>query len=356
MDKLRQIYNSFHFGGLNKEEIKLCLPEIRKRNAESLDGVLLILFCAIVMLTISSYIPGSGEEGNKYLYTVFTVIIGVEYLISQVLMAKAPDKMIILSYAMMVTTYAFGIWQAVFAGIDASSAAFCVFIVAAPMLVIDYPVRLAYLTIFMEIILLVSYFKVGNTLGDRFVVVNSLSCTFLGIFCSYKVQLTKFSDIRNHLMLKVQRDTDMMTGAYSRVAYIHDLGVMTDNSLASGIIYADVNGLKKANDTYGHEAGDRLIKTAFSLMLKYFNHTGDRIYRIGGDEFVIISVGITKEIFEIRFNKMMNDENHEVLSCGSVYLDEIKDAEIAIKQAEMEMYLQKEQYYKSHPEKERRVN
>lgn len=48
----------------------------------------------------------------------------------------------------------------------------------------------------------------------------------------------------------------------------------------------DINGLKIVNDTMGHAAGDRLIKEACSLICEYFTHGA--VYRIGGDEFVVI--------------------------------------------------------------------
>ncbi|MCR4591237.1 MAG: GGDEF domain-containing protein [Lachnospiraceae bacterium] len=51
----------------------------------------------------------------------------------------------------------------------------------------------------------------------------------------------------------------------------------------------DINGLKHINDTQGHAAGDQLIKDACSLLCEQF--TRGTVYRIGGDEFVIILQG-----------------------------------------------------------------
>ena len=51
----------------------------------------------------------------------------------------------------------------------------------------------------------------------------------------------------------------------------------------------DINGLKYVNDTQGHAAGDKLIKDACSLICEYFNHGA--VFRIGGDEFVVILQG-----------------------------------------------------------------
>ena len=48
----------------------------------------------------------------------------------------------------------------------------------------------------------------------------------------------------------------------------------------------DINGLKQVNDTIGHAAGDELVKEASSLICGHFTHGA--VYRIGGDEFVVI--------------------------------------------------------------------
>ena len=52
------------------------------------------------------------------------------------------------------------------------------------------------------------------------------------------------------------------------------------------VVVCDINGLKHVNDTQGHAAGDKLIKDACSLICEYFTHGA--VYRIGGDEFVVL--------------------------------------------------------------------
>ena len=56
-----------------------------------------------------------------------------------------------------------------------------------------------------------------------------------------------------------------------------------------GVIVFDVNNLKAINDSFGHKAGDLLIKCACNLISKIFIFSA--IYRIGGDEFVAIVTG-----------------------------------------------------------------
>ena len=63
--------------------------------------------------------------------------------------------------------------------------------------------------------------------------------------------------------------------------------------------------LNTINDTKGHDAGDQYIKTAAAIISEQFKHSP--VYRIGGDEFVIISPGMTVEAFE-KIQKLIKDD------------------------------------------------
>lgn len=81
---------------------------------------------------------------------------------------------------------------------------------------------------------------------------------------------------------------DQLTGLYNRRFFEEELHRLdTDRNLPMAVIMADVNGLKLANDAFGHEFGDEiLIKAADALRLSC--RRDDIIARIGGDEFIIL--------------------------------------------------------------------
>jgi len=81
---------------------------------------------------------------------------------------------------------------------------------------------------------------------------------------------------------------DSLTGLYNR-AYLEKETerVDTKRQLPLSIVIADLNGLKLINDTYGHETGDQLLKTAADI-LRSACRTEDIIARWGGDEFTIL--------------------------------------------------------------------
>ena len=83
--------------------------------------------------------------------------------------------------------------------------------------------------------------------------------------------------------------TDELTRCGNRHAYETDIAKL-DLQDAWAYLSMDVNGLKLVNDTRGHAAGDELICAAAETLKRSFADIG-RVYRIGGDEFVVIVTG-----------------------------------------------------------------
>ena len=87
---------------------------------------------------------------------------------------------------------------------------------------------------------------------------------------------------------------DPLTGVKSRYAFSSeekkmDARIAEGNADPFGLVLCDINGLKEINDTLGHSAGDGLIRAASSVICTIFTHSP--VYRIGGDEFVVLIRG-----------------------------------------------------------------
>ena len=96
-----------------------------------------------------------------------------------------------------------------------------------------------------------------------------------------KQEITKMNDIA----LK-----DALTGVQNKAAYNKaknrlDWDILNENA-NFGILMIDLNHLKRVNDTFGHEKGDAYIQNLCQILCDIFTHSP--VYRIGGDEFVII--------------------------------------------------------------------
>ncbi len=82
---------------------------------------------------------------------------------------------------------------------------------------------------------------------------------------------------------------DDLTGAWTRGAFEYNIEkrIRQNKKDVFGVIFLDVDGLKKINDEFGHAEGDYALKTAVQLIMGVLKNT-DIIARTGGDEFLII--------------------------------------------------------------------
>lgn len=142
---------------------------------------------------------------------------------------------------------------------------------------------------------------------------------------------------------------DTLTGLYNRNYYnTFRTDFKKRKPSNTGVLFTDVNGLKHINDTYGHECGDKeLIHVAHTIKKNFYN---DTIFRISGDEFIVVCEGITQEDFLARIDTMMSDffvDEQETVSCGSYWTESYIDLDMAVNKADELLYVNKQEYHKS---------
>lgn len=133
---------------------------------------------------------------------------------------------------------------------------------------------------------------------------------------------------------------DSLTGLYNRNRYNYDIKRLKENKPATlGVIFMDLNGLKKINDTKGHESGDELIKNTAAVIKKVF----DNAYRIGGDEFVVFLENITADDMERYLQQIRSSMEDAAISVaiGHDFKVGAVDVEAQIKLADKVMYGEK---------------
>lgn len=106
-------------------------------------------------------------------------------------------------------------------------------------------------------------------------------------FVSYNITKIIRSNIEQAKRMKNLAETDSMTGFYNRSKYLDTVANSHKEHDNISVIFWDVNNLKTINDTKGHEAGDLLIRTIADSIHTIIEDT-DRVFRIGGDEFIMI--------------------------------------------------------------------
>jgi len=148
--------------------------------------------------------------------------------------------------------------------------------------------------------------------------------------------------------------TDELTGFFNRRAYEEEIAKLSNDKNDNLVIVSiDVNGLKTANDTLGHAAGDELLRGTASCLKKGLEKYG-KLFRTGGDEFIAI-LNIDEDKLETVKNKLnqtvssWSGENIKEISlaCGYVSASEYPDYSITelLRLADKLMYENKELHY-----------
>jgi diguanylate cyclase (GGDEF)-like protein len=108
-----------------------------------------------------------------------------------------------------------------------------------------------------------------------------------------QAELQAAAEARRAERLQAEALTDVLTGLYNRRAWEQLLSAEEERCRRYGhpaaVIVADIDGLKRINDSQGHTAGDSLIART-AIALRGALRDGDIIARLGGDEFGILCV------------------------------------------------------------------
>jgi len=155
--------------------------------------------------------------------------------------------------------------------------------------------------------------------------------------------------------------TDALTGVFNRYYFEKQFREEVELSKRFGqplsLILIDLNGLKAINDSEGHEAGDRSLKET-AHFIRNFTHSLDTIYRVGGDEFIILLSNCPPNLLEDKMEVFKKEQqsasfqyNEKTLpisfSLGGACSTETGHTRLK-EEADRRMYQNKEKFYKTH--------
>jgi diguanylate cyclase (GGDEF)-like protein len=112
-----------------------------------------------------------------------------------------------------------------------------------------------------------------------------------------------------------------------------------------GVVFADISGLKAMNDTYGHYAGNQLLIQTAEIFFQFFGM--DSVYRVGGDEFILLWSDCTREDFDTRMEDIRNElqTHHISVALGDIWVPEFSmDFSVLEGQADKKMYKEKRDF------------
>lgn len=164
---------------------------------------------------------------------------------------------------------------------------------------------------------------------------------------SERVRLTEA--LRNAQSLA---DTDALTGIYNARAFMREMGrIMSFGQryeIPSSVLFFDLNGFKAINDSFGHAAGDEIIK-AVAHTLSHNIRESDIVGRVGGDEFAVLLAKASYEeaVFKSEqlasaLNAIRINYGNNVLTIGATIgvhnIDNFDTPQSALERADEAMY------------------
>lgn len=143
---------------------------------------------------------------------------------------------------------------------------------------------------------------------------------------------------------------DQLTGLHNRRSFEEELRRLdVEEQFPISIIMADVNGLKMVNDSFGHEAGDVLLIKFAQVLQECYSTKNNQVFRIGGDEFVIIAPNMESDQAEElvkRINENCDKEEVNAINLSVSFgwdskTQSAEDIKSVLKSAEDIMYKKK---------------
>ncbi len=152
--------------------------------------------------------------------------------------------------------------------------------------------------------------------------------------------------------LEKMAKTDALTGVFNRAKFNSDLKQMEENALrykrGFSLIAIDIDHFKRINDTYGHGAGDEVIKEIVKIICLQIRQL-DSIYRYGGEEFLVIlpetdlkgSILQAERLRQAVAEHKFNYEEEMTISLGIAEYSEGEPLHVLLKRADDSLYAAK---------------
>lgn len=192
-------------------------------------------------------------------------------------------------------------------------------------------------------------YKMLRRTAPFIIIATCIICGLFALLFFKRISNPNFKDFSN---------TDYLTGLKNRNSYELDINNMCalERAQDTGLVLADLNGLKFVNDTFGHESGDLYIKLIANALSEAALEKAV-VYRVGGDEFAVLIRDATTErldSFIFCAQTIFSDTTKEKLPMASCSFGKAicqgntkAHFDVAYKQADNDMYNSKKNHYAS---------
>lgn len=283
-------FRYFLYCGLDREGYKKVKKDAYVANFEiwkRLNIMITILFGVLFVLTLTEIVTQGSLLMRAGFFVFFTVMLILFYTV-------IPSDSIVgqlLIYAEMIALLLFGL-NLSYVQPEMMGVTFIVMLIGLPMFMIDHPFYMTLLLFVATAIYIgvVATVKNGDALsGD---IINSIVFSVVGAIVNTFYNTFRVREFVLTHEIEKQRDTDDLTGLLSKRALTSSIDSFIEESTGIGVLMMlDVDHFKRINDSYGHDAGDTVLREVGEC-LKNCLGAEAKIGRYGGDEFIVFLPGL----------------------------------------------------------------
>lgn len=197
--------------------------------------------------------------------------------------------------------------------------------------------------------------NIFKTLFLYYVIPRSMCVGVIAFACNVIGNMLQ-DNITYALKMKHLAELDEMTGAYNKSKYVSAIEKDYEQEEQVAVVFWDINNLKEMNDSQGHEKGDKLI-SMLANSIAYVTDVSQDLFRIGGDEFVLIMRGADEEKvlallnrWRLVLNTLNAQANVEVSAAYGYACGRGSDIHEVIHEADQMMYEHKRKYHETEME------
>ncbi len=285
MGVIRTVRNYFFYCGIEKDEYNAIKKDAYVSNFYVWRALHILMVIIFAFLFLSTLFNGLLESNR--LFYLCALAYSMLACISFFILRKdslAAQLIIYLSISFLFLFACFITQNKP----DIPAATFIVFLLVAPMFMIDKPFFMAIELCCASAIFLIWMRAIKPHDVWQMDMVNVVIFTVIGIFLNIVANSVRIREFILRRQIDIQKDTDDLTGLNNKGALSRKInGILNDGSTKNAVMMVlDVDRFKSINDNYGHDVGDDVIGKLGRFLGKRF--TDDAIVgRFGGDEFIV---------------------------------------------------------------------
>ncbi len=290
-----------------------------------------------------------------------TTILGAVLFVLGYLASRYMKKPALLQAAYYITYVVVFTSYTIMGGNDGFAVLWLVIATYAMMISIDFRAGFFISLYYLLMLLLVFHGPLSSLLRYDYDQTFMLRFPFLYLinfafatYISIRIRTYQYELLLKREELVALSTMDLSTGVKNRNGFIRDMEHFQNEEVAAlVVVYIDINGLHEINNRFGHAAGDEVLVTAARLYKAYFPK--DFVYRMGGDEFLILCKDSTEtEVLKVMLRLMEEaEQNNFSFAFGIDRQTAPFDLDEIIKRADSKMMDAKNKYYMDRRQKER---